>query len=225
MLIAIAALPSAAAAPDGRRLHSDTACYAITAPGDRVIGATWQSLRRGRVGGRAVWRIVVHQRLSDGSFDLRDALLLDERTLRPLKLTTTHGGAPLAELTYAPDRVTGFTVARNGERRNIDQALPGPVWDGDLYGPTFASLPLKAGARFAVPFFQYDRGLGTFTVVVKGSEVVDTPAGRITAWVLDAGPSATERLDYLIAKRTRRELGYRAPQGGQRLGGDCTGLR
>lgn len=51
-----------------------------------------------------------------------------------------------------------------------------------------------------------------------------TSQGPVDAWVLDAGPSDKERLEYRIAKSSRRELAYRSPQGGQRLGGDCTGL-
>jgi hypothetical protein len=48
--------------------------------------------------------------------------------------------------------------------------------------------------------------------------------GEEDAWVLDARPSPTERLTYLIARSDGRELGYYAPEGGQRLGGDCTGI-
>ena len=60
---------------------------------------------------------------------------------------------------------------------------------------------------------------------MTNSELVETPEGRVGAWVIDAGPSETERLTYLISKADGRELGYSAPEGGQRLGGDCTGLR
>jgi hypothetical protein len=227
MLLGIAAAAALATAPDGARLHEDQACYAIYAPQggqEKVIGATWQVIRRDQVAGRPVWRIVVHQRLAGGRFDLRDAFVLDARTLRPLSLETTRNGAPHAALTYADDRVSGFRIDDTGVRHAIDQPLQAPVWEGDLFGPTFAALPLAQGESFELPYFQYDRGLGAFTVKVKGSEKVETPDGVVDAWVLDAGPSRTERLDYLIAKSTGRELGYRAPQGGQRLGGDCSGL-
>ena len=60
---------------------------------------------------------------------------------------------------------------------------------------------------------------------MTGDKVVETHDGRVEAWVVDAGPSETERLTYLISKADRRELGYAASEGGQRLGGDCTGLR
>ena len=217
----------AAVSPDGGRLHPDEACYSIIGPaaaGHPVIGATWQAMKRGRRNGRAVWEVVVHQRLTDGSFDLRDAFVLDAKTLRPISLSTRRGGKPHAELTYAADRVTGFKVDKTGEVIKIDQALTSPVWEGDLYGPTFAAMHLSPGAQFSLPFFQYDRGLGAFTIKVKGSERVETPGGEVDAWVLDAGPSGAERLDYLIAKRNGRELGYRSPEGGQRLGGNCAGL-
>ncbi|MDG6719210.1 hypothetical protein QCE92_13645, partial [Staphylococcus aureus] len=87
-----------------------------------------------------------------------------------------------------------------------------------------AAMPLAMGRSFTLPSYQYDRGLGVFTVAVTGTEVVTTPTGRVEAWVLDAGSSADQRLRYLIAKRDGAEIGYSSPQGGQRLGGTCTGL-
>jgi hypothetical protein len=56
------------------------------------------------------------------------------------------------------------------------------------------------------------------------SERVMTPEGNVDAWVVHAGPSPAEMLDYLIATNSRRELGYRGAEGYQVLGGDCTGL-
>ena len=227
MLVSLVLATAAVVSPDGSRLHPDEACYAIYGPaaaGNPVIGATRQSIKRGQSNGRPVWNIVVHQRLTNRPFDLRDAFVLDAKTLRPISLSTQRDGKPHAELAYAADRVTGFKVDKAGKRTTINQSLTNPIWEGDLYGPTFAALPLSAGAQFSLPYFQYDRGLGAFTVKVKGSEQVETDHGKVDAWILDAGPSEAERLDYLIAKSDGRELGYRATEGGQRLGGNCTGL-
>ena len=65
---------------------------------------------------------------------------------------------------------------------------------------------------------------GEFTITVKGTEWVMTPAGREEAWVLGARSSVAQRLTYQIAKRERKELVYSSPQGRQRLGGTCDGL-
>lgn len=219
--------PVVAAVPDGTRLRPYSACYAIvgsSAEGAPVIGSAWQSVRKERIGRKAVWRIVVHQRLASGRFDLRDAFALDARTLRAVSLTTTRDGKPHAELSYIGDHVTGYKLDRQGSRVVIDQALPSPVWEGNLFGPTFAALPLATGTSFTLPFYQYDRGLGEFTITVKGTEWVTTPAGRVEAWVLDAGSSVDQRLTYWIAKRDRKEVGYSSPRGGQRLGGTCEGI-
>ena len=219
---------AASSRPEGARLSAGDTCYAIVGPkaeGEKTIGATWQSLRRERLDGRPVLRVVVHQHLTGRTFDLRDDLTLDAATLRPIRLDTTRDGRPHAHLEFSDAAVTGFKVGKQGERVSLDQPLTSPVWDGDLYGPTFAALPLSSGATFRVPFYQYDRGLGEFTLRVTGDKVVETPEGLVEAWVVDAGPSDTERLTYLISKADRRELGYTALEGGQRLGGDCTGLR
>ena len=149
--------------PDGARLAAGETCYAIVGPkaeGEKTIGATWQSLRRERLDGRPIWRIVVHQHLTGRKFDLRDDLMLDATTLRPIRLDTTRDGLPHAHLNFSDGAVTGFKIGRQGERVSLDQPLTAPVWDGDLYGPTFAALPLQDGAAFRLPFYQYDRGLG-----------------------------------------------------------------
>jgi hypothetical protein len=227
VLAGILLIATVSAFPIGSRLHEDKACYAILGPvaqGSPVMGATWQSIQRDHLGVRAVWHVIVHQRLSGARFDLRDELVLDGDTLRPISLSSTMNGKPHAELSYGDKRVTGFRFDRQGDRVEIDQALTAAVWDGNLYGPTFAALPLRQGASFAVPFYQYDRGLGSFTLTVRSSKSVATPSGSVEAWVLDAGPSEAERMEYLIAKKDGRALGYGSADGGQRLGGDCSGI-
>jgi hypothetical protein len=61
-------------------------------------------------------------------------------------------------------------------------------------------------------------------LAVTATERVKTPEGNVDAWVVHAGPSPAEMLDYLIARDSRRELGYRGVMGYQVLGGDCTGM-
>src|SRR5438270_1265426 len=151
--------------PDGSRLRPDHACYTIYAqqgPQQKDVGITSQTIEPAQVGGRKAWRVVVHQRLGNGRFDLRDELLLDRASLRPLSLETVRNGKLYVRLHYADQRVTGERWDDSGAKREVDQPLPEPVWEGDLYGPTFASLPLAAGAKFRVPFYQYDKGLGAF---------------------------------------------------------------
>jgi hypothetical protein len=227
MLSALLILASLGGVPEGSRLRADAACYTIFSGKEgqeQVIGVTSQTIAGDRIGGRKVWRIVVHQRLAGGRFDMRDVFVLDARTLQPLTLQNSRNGKPHARLDYRPGRVTGSLWDQAGVPHSVDQPLSGPVWEGNLFGPTFAVLPLAAGARFEVPFYQYDKGLGTFTVFVKGRKIVQTPTGPVDAWVLDAGAGSDERLEYLIAKKSRRELGYRASEGSQQLGGDCSGL-
>lgn len=213
--------------PSGDRLHPYRACYVIVSGSsegaERISGATLQTLSRERVGNRSIWRVVVHQRTSDGRFDMRDDFLLDGHTLEPLSLESRRGGKPHVHLTFTRGHVAGERWDARGTSTVVEADLP-HIWIGDLYGPTFASLPLKLGATFSVPYYQYDRGIGNFTIAVTGSRTVKTGKRIVKAWVLDAGPDAASRFEYLISKVDRRELGYTAPQGGERLGGDCSGL-
>jgi len=43
----------------------------------------------------------------------------------------------------------------------------------NLWGVTFAALPLRERGTYTLPLWQYDKGFGTFTVRVLGSKIVD----------------------------------------------------
>jgi hypothetical protein len=213
--------------PDGTKIREDRACYTIFSGAwghGKKLGVTWQSIAHTREDGRNVLDIVVHQKANNDAFDMRDHFVLDGSTLLPIRLETIRNGKPHAFLEYRNGRVIGWHFGKDATRHDVDISLPGPVWDGNLYGPTFAALELKAGGQFAVPFYQYDRGLGQFSVAVTATERVTTPEGNVDAWVVHAGPNPAEMLDYLIGRESRRELGYRAAEGYQLLGGDCTGI-
>ncbi len=207
--------------PDGRRLQTGETCYAIRS-GDRTIGAALQRITRARVVGVDALRIVNHQRVGT-TFDLRDELVVRRRDLRPLTLDSAKSGKPHVHLDYADARVTGWKMGKAG-REAIDVALAGPTWDGNLWGTTFAALPLRAGGRYTLPFYQYDKGLGSFDLAVKGEETVQQDGKPVAAWIIDASADPARRTDYLIAKSAPRELGYRAGPMAQMVGGDCTGL-
>lgn len=213
-------------APEGAWIREDRACYTINMTRDGVstpVGVTWQTIERVEAGGRPVLRVVVHQRVGGGAFDMRDTFTLDATTLRPIRLENDRKGERHVTLEYAADRVTGTRI-EDGASQPVEVALPGPVWEGNLFGVTFAALPLEAGASFRVPFYQYDKGLGAFAVRVTGEEAVATPEGPVDAWVLEVSAGDGAPLTYLIGKSDQRELGYRSARGGQSLGGDCSAL-
>jgi hypothetical protein len=220
-MLAADATPSAV--PDGTLLPIGKACYALTA-GGKAIGASYQSVMPAKApDGTDALAIVVHQRLSNGRFDMRDAFLVRRSDLRPISLANSRDGKPHVQLTYRDGRVLGWKEDKAG-RVEVDQALAGPVWDGNLWGAAFAALPLAPKAQFTLPFYQYDRGLGTFAVAVTGEETVATPQGPRPAWIVKAGVQGQPAAEYLIAKADRQELGYRAGPTAQLLGGDCTGI-
>lgn len=219
--LALTAMPQAAPIADSQT------CYSITRTQDgvtRPIGVTWQEVRRDRQNGIDVLRVVVHQRGAGGRFDMRDAFVLRADTLQPISFENTRQGRLHVALRYAPGRVQGERID-DDVRQSIDVALPEPVWEGNLFGVTFAGLPLQNGAVFRLPYFQYDKGVDAFDVRVAGSETVSTPDGPIEAWVVEAATGADIRITYLIAKAGGRELGYRGRSFSQMMGGDCSELQ
>ena len=227
MLISLLALLSPQTpAPEGARLPDYDACYTISRTRDGVsqpIGVAWQTVQHGLRDGRPVVLVSVHQSIGNGAFDMRDDFVLDGSTLRPLSLVNRRNGEPHVELSYEEDRVRG-TRTDEGRTSAIDVSLPSPVFEGNLYGVMFAALPLSDGTRFTLPYWQYDKGFGEFRLYVAGSETVETPDGPAEAWVVAASAEAGRELTYYIGKSDRRELGYRAPQGAQFLGGDCSAI-
>jgi len=177
------------AVPDGSVLALGDSCYTITSTKDGVeqpIGFVFQRIRREQSNGVDTLAIVVHQHLLSGKFDMRDSFLLRRADLKPIRLDTDRGGAPHVHLDYTNNHVTGWKVV-NGSRQPIDIAFDGPVWDGNLWGVTFAALPLKEGGNYQIPTYQYDSGNGNFLVTVKGERETDIPTGTVDAWVLEAG--------------------------------------
>jgi hypothetical protein len=225
LLLALAQDP--AAVPDGRRLAEGGACYTINMTQGEVtrpIGVTWQSVQRATRDGRPVLEIVVHQSVNGGAFHMRDEFVLDAATLRPLSLVNRRKGEVHVRADYADDRITGERTEADGTVTPIDVPLNGPVWEGNLFGLTFAALPLAEGASFSLPYWQYDKGLGRFSVRVTGSQTVETAAGPVEAWVVEGAPGEGPPLTYLIGKADHREISYSAAQGSQTPGGDCSAL-
>jgi len=212
--------------PAGDRLVDQDACFTITTTRDgksTEFGHVRQTVRRTHIDGKEVLQVLVHQQ-GQGGFDMRDSFVLDAATLRPLHFGNFRAGVRHVVLDYSASRVTGSKFGKDGKRGDVDVALAAPVWEGNLFGVMFAALPLAAGGEYRVPYYQYDKGLGEFTVRVTGAEIVRTPDGPVDAWVLDAGADDKQRVEYLIEKSPRRELGYRAPGFAQSLGGDCPAM-
>lgn len=215
-----------AAVPDGTALALGDSCYTMTTQQngtERVIGYVFQSIQRQTVNGVDALAIVVHQHLANGKFDMRDSFLVRRQDLRPIQLDTDRDGSPHVHLEYTANRITGWKTV-NGAKTAIEVALDEPVWDGNLWGITFAALPLKKGGAYRIPTYQYDNGKGVFLVSVKEERKIATPAGEVDAWVLEAGAKSDELVEYLIGKNPLRELGYLAGPMSQKIGGDCGSL-
>lgn len=222
MLLSIVTLALAAVHIDGSRLQDGSACYTLydtrTVPAT-PLGLTWQSIHRATLNGRPVFNVLVHQ--SVGKFDMLDRYLLDAGDLQPITFSNERNGKRHATLRYERGRVRGSRGKPDGTLEKIDVALPGPTWDGSLYGVLFTALPLANGGSYRVPTYRYDKGLGELNVTVMGQ----TQAGAETAVQVDANTSEPRRTTYLIARDAPRELGYSSGTISQQLGGDCSALQ
>ena len=237
MILTVAALVDLAAPashalvavqPNAARLQADSQCFAINRAGT-AVGKTLQTVGATKVGRRAAWEIVVHQRLDNGSFDMRDHFVVDRATLLPIAFDSQRGtdrdarGWQRVVLRYEAGRVVGTRETKDGVTA-IDVALDGPVWDGNLWGITFASLPLRVGGEYTLPYWQYDKGRGTFKIKVVGREQADVRGGKTDAWIIEAGDDPVHLSRYVVGARRPMEIGYSAGPFGQKLGGDCSGL-
>ena len=125
----------------------------------------------------------MHQKLGNGAFDMRDHFVVDRKTLLPIRMDSQRGrertekGWHRVSIEYGPRSIRGTKETATGSTP-FDVPLTGKTWDGNLWGLTFAVLPLKQGGTYAVPFWQYDKGFGTFTVRVIGSDDVDNAKGE-----------------------------------------------
>ncbi len=150
MITLLAAFALASVIPEGRQLREGESCYSILAKkGDtpQTIGSVFQSVTRRQVGKTEALTIVIHQRLANGKFDMRDEFLVRSDDLRPISLDNMRDGKPHVHLDYDETGVTGWKVV-DGNKENVAVKLSQPVWGGNLWGLTFAALPMKSGARY-----------------------------------------------------------------------------
>lgn len=226
MLVALAATSASPRSPEGSLLKAGSTCYTIS-NGDKPVGTTLQTITALRDRGKPVWDIVVHQKVGNGAFDMRDHFVVDRKTLLPIRMESQRGkerterGWHRVAVEYSPRSIRGTKETAVGIT-SIDVPLTGRVWDGNLWGVTFAALPLREGGTYTLPFWQYDQGFGTFIAHVVGSEPVETPTGKVEAWTVDAGTDPARLLRYRIAKMPRLELGYTAGEHAETIGGACS---
>lgn len=226
LLAALAATNAATPSVDGLLLKAGSTCYTIS-NGGKPVGTTLQTITPSSDHGRPVWDIVVHQKVGNGTFDMRDHFVVDKKTLLPIRMESQRGkerterGWHRVAVEYGPRSIRGTKETAAGTMP-IDVPLTGKVWDGNLWGVTFAALPLREGGTYTLPFWQYDQGFGTFTAHAVGSELVETPTGKVEAWTVDAGTDPARLLRYRIAKVPRQELGYTAGEHAETVGGACS---
>ena len=213
--------------PDGSRLALSQYCYTMTATKDGVakpVGATYQSISRQHIRGIDALAIVVHQHMYSGKFDMRDSFLLRRDDLRPIQVDTDRNGEPHVHLDYSDKRISGWKVVGK-TKQPVSVELSGPVWDGNLWGLTFAALPLTSGAVLTLPTYQYDSGLGRFYVDALNENQESTPSGVVQAWHIKAGLSRAEQVEYTVSTLPGLEIAYSTGPSSQPMGGDCSGVK
>jgi hypothetical protein len=207
---------------DGARLQPADRCSELLYNG-QLIGVSRTIIKAVDHQGIRAWDIVIHQSVPTRSFDMRDHFVVRADTLRPLAFDNSRSGVERVRLVYADTSIAG-SRSDKGVATPVAVVAPSPVWEGNLYGPLFAALPLREGGDYTIPSYQYDKGIGRFVVKVTGSETIVTPEGPVEAWTLDIDSGGPFHATYLIAKRDGTELGTRSGPFTSRLGGDCSNL-
>lgn len=213
--------PAIQAEPDGSLLSKSRQCFEMlrgSPDGPVVFGHTLQTIEAAEHDGEAAWRIVVHQKGAGGSFDMRDEFLLHADNLLPISLhnKAMRGGKLFHEihLDYDGSGVTGKRIEANGEVKPIDVDFDKPRWEGNLWGITFATLPLAEGGHYELPFYQYDKG--------KGSFIVETVKHDGDIIVIRGGADPERLTEYRIQASPRAEVGYGGAQFQQQPTDDCS---
>lgn len=225
--IVLAAVP-ASPVPDATLLRDEDTCYALQRKQEDAwidIGVTRQTVEHAEANGRAVLKVMVHQHGMGGSFDMQDFFVLNAENLRPISFENFRNGERHVALTYSDTRVSGEMLQQDGSSTKIDVKLDAPVWEGNLFGLTFAALPLQGGEEYHLPFYQYDKGLGEFVVKVNGPTSFEKNGKTVDAISIDGGTEDGKLINYVIGLQPRRELAYLGENFRQVPGGDCSTLQ
>ncbi len=121
LLAAVRAVPLPAV--DGNQLRAGTQCFALSREG-QVLGAVRQTVAAATANGAPVWDIVIHQRLNDGKFDMRDHFVLRPADLSPVSMENQRLGEEHVRVSYAPGKIT---TIRKGATP-VETAVSGPIW-------------------------------------------------------------------------------------------------
>jgi hypothetical protein len=205
--------------PNGAFIKNETTCYTTTAQkanNVEIIGYTLQTIERARKNDRDIFKVVIHQRMFGGKFDMRDSFILDAHDLHAIEFINERQGKQHVRLEYGTNKISGTRLKSDGSIEAIEVPIQGLIWDANLWGVTFAAMPLTTGTKLQLPTFHYDKGLGVFNVDVKGLEA--------EVWQLDVGEEGKPKAHYQIGQSPRRELGVKAGPYTSFIGGDCAEL-
>jgi len=173
------ALPSA----QGSWLRPTTLHYetALSVQGQTFTLRSERRLQPGELEGRAVWQLVDRVRMPMG--ETTDTVWVDQATLRPLRRHAQGMGT--LWLVYQDDRVSGRIQSPMGTI-NIEKKLESPVvGDGGAFDLYLAGLPLQEGYEATLRVFNpQQQEVRPMKLTVTGTQVVETPAGTFTAYVV-----------------------------------------
>jgi len=203
-----AGLPDAR--PDGRLLRAgfDTITF-ISRAADRAdtVGRADQSLEA--LGGPdgSEWLQVYRSYESSVGLTGVDSLVMDRRTLRPLR-EARHNSLGSLHLTYTASGARGMIEPTGESPRMLDTTFAAPVFASASIDQVIRALPLDSG--YAVKLDQYfpfpaPFGVRSTEVRVLGTESVPDGSGHLVdCWVVGVFTGGDEDNRYWINKASRR---------------------
>lgn len=204
---------------DGHRLKEGETQWEIVFSREgqeRVIGEVKQTIEARVDNGLEVWWIQIVQDVP-GRMHMTDTFIVDRKNLTPISFNNVRRGDKSVALTYGPKGVSGHITPVEGDPKKIEETLEPTRFEGNLWGPLLAALPLTKGLSVQLPFYQYDQGKTVLAIKVLGETTAPGPDGEeVSVWELEVLTPKGNTMTYLISD-TLGEVGYRSGPVSQRL--------
>lgn len=135
--------------------------------------------------GQPVWRVQQHWYGSDSTSYREITSLVRADDFAPLYHDETVRGQRKA-YNWHPQRVSGADSVSHNQAAAFQLVLPQPVFNWNLDIETFELLPLAAGKRFVIPFYDAGSPAPTYAeYTVTGRESLRLPGGQtVPCWKL-----------------------------------------
>ncbi len=153
----------------------------------RSLGTATSSIELFKEDDRGLLNVILIQNFRLGT--MYDTLVVDSRTLRPIRYRNELTGFQTVKVDYSPDgRVTG-QVIRDTTETAIDTTMTGVFFDAAGFQALIPALPLGDGYEVEIPVYNYQSGAATVKVKVVGSDSIEYEGEPRDIWLVAYSPN------------------------------------